>query len=100
MRKLDFPNVGISMRDGGFFFDKDHEFLGKPGQGRGVAKLCIENPLWCCDDIGGAIFKYPLIKKLFRLSLDVIKYNLMRSNSFVLLIVPEADKLKTEESDV
>lgn len=31
VHKLEFSKVGVSIREGGFFFDKDHEYLSKPG---------------------------------------------------------------------
>ena len=56
--------------------------------------MCIENPLDFLEDLGGGIRKINIITKLFRFANDVIKFNLLKSNSFVLLIVPEAYKLK------
>jgi non-canonical poly(A) RNA polymerase PAPD5/7 len=91
--KLNLKHVGISIRAGGFFFNKD--MLGAGDQ----AKLCIQSPLNCYDDVSSAVFKFAMvIKKLFKKANDVARFNLLKSNSFVLLIVPEADKFKEEKS--
>ena len=80
------------MRKGGFAFPKDHPYLGKESNKKGDYKLCIESPIWMFDDIGGNIRKISIILKLFKLALDVIKFNLLESNSFVLLLVPDLHK--------
>ncbi|CDW89117.1 poly rna polymerase [Stylonychia lemnae] len=98
-RQLDIKFLGFSIRDGGFIFDKDHEYLGKEGNTREDFKLCIESPLQFSDDLGGSVRNISIIRKLFNLASDVIRYNLLNSNSFVLLIVPEAYKLKNLDQD-
>ena len=94
-KELDIKNVGVSLRHGGFFFDKDHEFLAKDTNIRGEMKLCVENPLLPCNDIGGAAYNFgKVIRKIFKMGYDIIKFQLLKSQSFIFLIIPEAHIFK------
>ena len=98
-KQMDMKQVGLSIREGGFTFHKEHEYLCKEGNMAGEFKLCIESPLSPIDDIGGGIRKIGIIKRLFALANQAIKTNLLLSNSFVLLAVPDAHKLRDKFHD-
>ena len=89
-KQLRVKELGISIRQGGFVFYKDDDTLKKEGNDSTCNKLCIENPLeFIGEDIGGQARNITVIRKLMSFALDVIKYNLLKSNSFVNLIAPD-----------
>eukprot|EP00347_Sterkiella_histriomuscorum_P015534 403356668 len=98
-RQLRLKELGISIREGGFIFDKDDDCLKKENNDRTVFRLCIENPLEFFEDIGGQSRNITVIRKLFNFANDIIKFNLMKSNSFVQLIIPDMQRFK-EYGDV
>ncbi len=93
-KNLDLKHVALSIREGGFTFHKDHDYLCKEGNASGDFKLCLENPLSPMDDLSGGIRKIGIIRRLFSLALEVVKTNVLWSQSFVLVMIPDAQKMR------
>ena len=90
--KLDYRTIGISIRGGGFAFQKDDESLGKDHT-KGERKLCIESPLHPLEDLSVQAFRFNVVRSAFKLAIHLLKYRLPHSKSVVQLICPDAKNL-------
>ncbi|KAK8802060.1 hypothetical protein WA158_006455 [Blastocystis sp. Blastoise] len=75
---LNTDQVGITLLEGGGFFDKsEHGFE----NGKDGFMLCIENPTDVTLDVGKGCYRYNLIKVFFTHCLRTLVYNLSHADS-------------------
>ena len=77
--------MGVSIRAGGFTFYKNDENIGKDGRFDG--KLFVESPIMALDDVGCGAFNYGLVRKHFKLAVEILQTRGFLSESLLQLII-------------
>jgi len=90
--KFNYENVGISIREGGFFFRKiDRDFLDP----RKPFSLCVENPQDPTVDIGRSAYNIKKVQRAFQYAFDTLVLNNSNKVSLLKLIIDlPPDELK------
>jgi len=84
--KFNYEDVGISIREEGFFFRKeDRGWQQYDDKGRG--RLCLENPQDPEVDIGGSAYNIKRVQRAFQHAYDTLVFNNSNSVSILKLII-------------